>query len=174
MHILRAGVALALMASPALAQTDAAPDDLVRSARAEMTSADGTGIGTVSLEATPAGVLVRGSLRGLPPGPHGFHVHETGACEPPFESAGGHFNPTGAEHGFYSEGGPHAGDMTNVTVAEDGMVGIEILDTFLTLDRTLFDEDGAAILIHADPDDYQSQPSGHAGDRIACGIIVAD
>jgi Cu-Zn family superoxide dismutase len=174
MNILRAGLALAVVASPALAQTEATPDDLVRSARAEMAAADGTGLGTISLEATPVGVLVRGSLRGLPPGPHGFHVHEAGVCEPPFESAGGHFNPTGADHGFYSEGGPHAGDMTNVTVGEDGLVGIEILATFLTLDRTLFDENGAAVVIHADADDHRAQPSGHSGDRIACGLILPD
>ena len=115
-----------------------------------------------------------GTLQGLPPGPHGFHIHETGSCEPPFESAGGHFNPAGAEHGFHSEAGPHAGDMTNITVAADGTVGVEVLNTFLTLDRTLFDADGAAIVIHASPDDYRAQPSGHAGDRIACGVIEPD
>ena len=174
MHILRPGLTLAILAAPALAQTTPAPDDLVNTARAEMASPDGTGIGTLTLTSTPVGAIVSGTLRGLLPGPHGIHVHETGACEPPFESAGGHFDPAGAEHGFLSEGGPHAGDMTNVTVGEDGLVAVEILDTFLTLDRTLFDEDGAAMVIHAGPDDYRTQPSGHSGDRIACGIILPD
>jgi Cu-Zn family superoxide dismutase len=174
MHMLSAGLLLAMVAAPALAQTTPAPDDLVNTARADMAAPDGTRLGTVTLTSTPASVILAGTLRGLPPGPHGFHVHETGACEPPFESAGGHFNPGGAEHGFLTEGGPHAGDMTNVTVGDDGVVAVEILDTFLTLDRTLFDEDGAALVIHAGPDDYRTQPSGHSGDRIACGVILPD
>ena len=161
--------AAALAAAPALAQ-----DDQVVSAKAAMAGPDGASLGSITLAATPAGVLVWGTLQGLPPGPHGFHVHETGSCEPPFESAGGHFNPAGAEHGFHSEAGPHAGDMTNITAAADGTVGVEVLNTFLTLDRTLFDADGAAIVIHASPDDYRAQPSGHAGDRIACGVIEPD
>ena len=170
MRTLNAALAAAALAAvPALAQ-----DDLVMSAKAAMAGPDGTSLGSIALAATPAGVLVWGTLRGLPPGPHGFHIHETGACEPPFESAGGHFNPAGAEHGFHSEAGPHAGDMTNITVAADGTVGVEVLNTFLTLDRTLFDTDGAAIVIHASPDDYRAQPSGHAGDRIACGVIEPD
>ena len=174
MHMLSAGLLLAMVAAPALAQTAPPPDDLVKTARAAVAAPDGTGLGTLTLTATPAGVIVSGTLRGLPPGPHGIHVHETGACEPPFESAGGHFNPGGSEHGFLTEGGPHAGDMTNVTVGDDGLVAVEILDTFLTLDGTLFDEDGAALVIHAGPDDYRTQPSGHSGDRIACGVVLPD
>ena len=112
MQSLRAGLALAILAAaPAFAQ-----DDLVKTARAAMTSADGAALGTLVLNTTPAGVLIQGELQGLPPGPHGFHVHATGACEPPFESAGGHYNPAEAEHGFLSEAGPHAGDMTNINV----------------------------------------------------------
>ena len=64
--------------------------------------------------------MIQGELQGLPTGPHGFHVHATGACEPPFESAGGHYDPAEAEHGFLSEAGPHAGDMTNINVGQDG------------------------------------------------------
>lgn len=170
MHLMRAGLALALLSAvPALAQ-----DDQVKTAQAAMTSAEGAALGTLVLNSTPAGVMIQGELQGLPPGPHGFHIHTTGACEPPFDSAGGHYNPTGAEHGFLVDAGPHAGDMTNITVAADGTVAIELLDTFLALDNRLFDEDGAAVLIHAMPDDYATQPSGHAGDRIACGVIVAD
>jgi Cu-Zn family superoxide dismutase len=169
MQSLRAGLALAILAAaPAWAQ-----DDLVKTARAAMKSADGADVGTLVLNTTPAGVMIQGELQGLPAGPHGFHVHETGACEPPFESAGGHYDPAGAEHGFLAEAGPHAGDMTNINVEADG-VTIELLNTFLTLGPELFDEDGAAILVHAMPDDYRSQPSGHAGDRIACGVIEAD
>ena len=114
-----------------------------------------------------------GRARGLPPGPHGFHVHATGACEPPFESAGGHYNPAEAEHGFLSEGGPHAGDMTNITVGAGRCGGDRAPRTpSWPSTATLFDDDGAAILVHAMPDDYATQPSGHAGDRIACGVIA--
>ena len=171
MQPLRAGLALAILISaPALAQDDG----LVKTARAMMASADATDIGTLVLNATPAGVMIQGELHGLPPGTHGFHVHETGTCEPPFASAGGHFNPDAAEHGFLPEAGPHAGDMTNVIVGQDGAVAVELLDSFLTLGTDLFDDDGAAIVIHAMPDDYASQPSGNAGDRIACGVIEPD
>ena len=170
MQPLRAGLALALLAAvPALAQ-----DDPVKTATAAMVAADGTALGTLVLNATPAGVMIQGELAGLPAGPHGFHVHAAGACEPPFESAGGPYNPAEAEHGFLTEGGPHAGDMTNIRAGEDGAVAIELLNTFLALDPALFDDDGAAILIHAMPDDYATQPSGHAGDRIACGVIEPD
>jgi Cu-Zn family superoxide dismutase len=170
MQSLQAGLALAILAAaPALAQ-----DDLVKTATASMTSADGASLGTLALSTTPAGVIIRGELRGLPPGFHGFHVHAAGACEPPFESAGGHYNPGEAEHGFLTEAGPHAGDMTNIFVAQDGAVTIELLNSFLTLDTGLLDDDGAAVLVHAMPDDYATQPSGHAGDRIACGAIEPD
>ena len=105
MQSLRAGLALAILcATPAWAQ-----DDLVKTARAAMTSAEGAALGTLVLNTTPAGVMIQGELQGLPTGPHGFHVHAAGACEPPFESAGGHYNPAEAEHGFLSEAGPHAG-----------------------------------------------------------------
>ena len=84
-------------------------------AKAVMKGVDGAELGTVTFTETPAGVLIRAELKGLPLGVHGFHLHETGNCEPPFDSAGGHFNPTGAEHGFMTVGGPHAGDMPKIT-----------------------------------------------------------
>ena len=122
-----------------------------------------------------SGVLVAAELSGLPAGPHGFHIHETGTCEPPFESAGGHYNSAGAEHGFFAVGGPHAGDMPNIHVPESGSLTVDVLNTLVSLEEgapeTLFDDDGSVIVVHADPDDYQGQPSGHAGDRIACGVI---
>lgn len=121
-------------------------------------------------------VFVNFSLSGMAPGEHGFHIHETGSCEQPdFESAGGHYNPTDANHGMDDPEGPHAGDMKNIEVSEDGTVNTEVTADMVTLeegqDNTLFTEDGTALVIHSGADDYETQPSGDAGDRIACGVI---
>lgn len=112
----------------------------------------------------------------LPPGTHGFHIHEKGVCEAPdFKSAGGHFNPTNAKHGFKHPEGPHAGDLPNIVVKEDGTVRAAGVNDMVTLIKgkknSLLGNDGTALMIHAKPDDYKSQPSGDAGDRIACGVI---
>jgi Cu-Zn family superoxide dismutase len=169
MHHIKATLVLAaaLAAGPALAQEV--------TATASLKGTDGQDFGTVSFAETPAGVLITAELKGLPPGVHGFHLHEKGACTPDFKAAGGHFNPTGAEHGFMAEGGPHAGDMPNIHVPDSGSLTIEVLDPYISLkegmEETLFDDDGTAVVIHAGADDYTSQPSGDAGDRIACGVV---
>jgi superoxide dismutase, Cu-Zn family len=159
----------ALFAAPALAQ------DEMAKAKAVMKGVDGAELGTVTFTETPAGVLILAELTGLPPGVHGFHLHETGSCEPDFGAAGGHFNPSGAEHGFFTVGGPHAGDMPNIHVPDSGALTIEILMPSVTLKEgapaTLFDDDGTSLVIHAGADDYKSPPSGKSGDRIACGVV---
>lgn len=163
--------ACALAATAALALPAAAQ----QKASAALKDADGNSVGTVQLMETPNGVLLSAKLSGLPAGKHAFHIHETGKCEPPFTSAGGHYNPTGAKHGFEVKGGPHAGDMPNITIPESGSLAFDTVDPRVTLAKgkktTLFDDDGSAIVIHAGADDYKSQPSGDAGDRIACGVI---
>ncbi len=144
-------------------------------ARAEIRDPDGSPVGEVELRATEGGVELSGSLARLSPGEHGFHIHETGVCEPPaFESAGGHFAPAGRRHGFDHPEGPHAGDLRNLQVAQDSTVTVSATDTLVTLREgagALLDADGSALVIHRDPDDYRSQPSGASGDRIACGVI---
>lgn len=140
-------------------------------ARAAMMNADGESVGEVTLRETAHGTLLHATLHNLPAGAHAFHVHTIGACEPPFKSAGGHYNPTGAKHGFDNAEGMHAGDMPNIHVPESGALEIEVLNALLKLDSALFDEDGAAIVIHEGPDDYVSDPAGAAGPRIACGVI---
>lgn len=102
---------------------------------------------------------------------HAFHVHETGTCEPPFDSAGGHYNPSGLEHGYLAAAGHHAGDLPNFHLPESGQLEIEMFNALLLLDEQPFDEDGASIIVHEGVDDYESQPSGAAGARISCGVI---
>lgn len=140
---------------------------------ARMRNAQGQDLGQLTLTETPQGIQVSGQLRGVSPGEHGFHIHTTGQCEPSFEAAGGHWNPTDAQHGFEVPGGPHFGDMRNITVGTDSTVMAQGTTAGGTLQGTnaLMDADGAAVMIHAQPDDYRSQPSGDAGDRIACGVV---
>jgi Cu-Zn family superoxide dismutase len=144
-------------------------------ASAVLKDPSGKEVGNATLVATPNGTLITLELTAVPPGAHAFHVHTTGKCEPPkFESAGGHFNPEETKHGLLNPEGPHAGDMPNIHVPEDGKLTIEVLNTLITLSQqsALLDEDGSALVIHAEPDDYKSDPAGHAGDRIACGVVT--
>jgi Cu-Zn family superoxide dismutase len=142
-------------------------------ATARMAAPDGGDRGTVELQATPHGVLLRVTLRGLPPGPHGFHIHAVGKCEPPsFDSAGPHYSPRRARHGFLHQAGAHEGDLPNLRVPDSGAVDVEVAaDGAMLNDGGLLDSDGAAIVVHANADDYTTDPSGNSGARIACGVI---
>lgn len=126
--------------------------------------------GELRLRDTHAGLLLDADLRGLPPGAHAFHVHAVGRCEPPFESAGDHYTAADRKHGFLAAGGPHTGDLVNLHVSDDGRVQQELLAPELRL-ADLLDDDGAAFIVHERADDYASQPSGHAGGRIACAAL---
>jgi superoxide dismutase, Cu-Zn family len=133
---------------------------------------DGELIGAVRLADTPSGLVsVVIELTNVPAGVHGVHFHETGDCTAEdFSSAGGHIAGA-ASHGILSEDGPHPGDLPNVTVAEDGNVQTEFFLADFSIEEYLRDDDGAAFVVHAGLDDYESQPSGNAGDRIACGVF---
>jgi len=145
------------------------------SVNAVLINPDGEEIGTVAISEIAQGLRIFAQAEDLPPGVHAFHIHETGQCDTPsFESAGGHYNPTGMQHGWDNPEGPHAGDFPNVHVHEDGKLAVEYFTAALTLsegESTLFDDDGSAVVVHEGPDDYQSDPAGHAGARIACGVI---
>ncbi len=160
-------VAIFAMLSALTAQAIAA--EQVAVANVELMNADGESIGTVAIFNEEGGAVVEYNLHSIPPGPHGFHMHSIGLCEPPFTSSGGHFNPDGKRHP------QHAGAMSNLHVPESGAVQGKIrLDwSFDDMSEHLFDEDGSAIVIHAGPDDYFSEPSGNAGPRFACGLIEA-
>jgi Cu-Zn family superoxide dismutase len=115
------------------------------------------------------------SVTGLTPGLHGMHVHESGTCTTPdFQSAGGHFNPGSKKHGTQNPEGPHAGDLPNLLVEDDGSA-----DTTLAASRVLLAEgpssmvgtEQRSLVIHADPDDEKTDPSGNSGARMVCGVI---
>jgi len=165
--------AVALL-GPALLRGAAAED--TATAEAELKDAKGQDVGVASLTQTPAGVLIRLSVRSMPVGEHAFHIHAIGKCEPPdFASAGGHFNPTNTHHGMMSGPG-HAGDMPNLHIPAGGSLDVEVLNTAVTLDKekpnSVFHPGGTAVVIHAGKDDYTSDPAGNAGGRIACGVLA--
>jgi superoxide dismutase, Cu-Zn family len=109
-------------------------------------------------------------------GEHAFHIHAVGKCEPPFTTAGDHFNPGGKKHGLEAADGSHAGDMPNLHVPSNGDLSVEVVNPTMTLAKgrpnSVFDADGSSIVIHAKADDYKSDPAGNAGDRVACGVIT--
>ncbi|MGA7615147.1 MAG: superoxide dismutase family protein, partial [Thermoanaerobaculia bacterium] len=118
-------------------------------------------------------VRVDVDLTGLTPGEHGFHVHEKGDCSAAdATSAGGHFNPTGAPHGSPAAATHHAGDLGNVTANANGEVHTSMTTSSITVTDGPRSITGRAVVVHADPDDFVSQPSGNAGPRVGCGVIV--
>ena len=143
--------------------------------KVELKDVNGKAVGTATISAAmPAGVSIALDLRGLPPGEHAIHVHEFAKCEAPFESAGAHFNPKKKMHGLQNAEGPHAGDMSNITVAPDGTARTKITNEHVTLadgGNSLYANGGTALVIHAAADDMKTDPAGNAGDRIACGTI---
>jgi Cu-Zn family superoxide dismutase len=195
LHAAGFAVALAAALFPHQAAAQAAGDGA--KAHAAIKDAQGKSVGDASLTQMAHGVVIVAELSGLPPGPHGMHLHAVAKCEPPaFTSAGGHFNPTGNKHGYNAEAGPHMGDLPNVIVAGDGKATVDVFVAGLTLGdgqvasgtstekpgpygarvpptgtHNVFDQGGAALIIHAKADDYATDPAGNSGDRIACGVI---
>lgn len=132
--------------------------------------------GTLTLRAESDGVRITGELAGLKPdSEHGFHVHENGDCSAAdATSAGGHFNPAGQAHGSMGADPHHAGDMPNQKANAQGVAEVDMLVHDISLaPGNAHDVIGRALIVHEQPDDYQSQPSGNAGARIACGVITA-
>jgi Cu-Zn family superoxide dismutase len=135
--------------------------------------------GTATLREGPSGVLLRLEVSGLTPGWHAVHFHEKGDCsDPKFASAGGHINHPAAKkaHGLLNADGPDMGDLPNIHVGADGKGQAEVFSSLVSLNGAdgrpaLLDADGSAIVIHAGPDDYVTQPIGGAGARAACGVI---
>ena len=134
----------------------------------------GSGVeGAITFVQKDGYVLIDAEISGLAPGKHGFHIHEYGDChDSDGTCAGGHFNPTGMPHGGPRDAMRHAGDLGNLTADKEGIADFEIKDKVIRLtgDHSIL---GRGIIIHADPDDFKTQPSGNSGKRIACGAIVA-
>lgn len=176
MKTLRAAKTLSLTAilSAALA-AGAFADAHGGSAVAKMETPEGESAGTVTLTEGPDGVLIEADLTGLEPGEHAIHIHETGACDPEFGEAGGHFNPTDSLHGLLVDSGPHAGDLPDLFAGQEGTAKASFYNTRITLgeDRegsdSLMDDDGAAFIVHAKADSYKEEAG--AGGRVACGVI---
>lgn len=141
------------------------------------TGGDGALLGSVMVSEDPSGLVLNVNGVAMPAGVHGIHLHEKGLCDgPKFESAGAHLNPGAKQHGRDNPAGPHAGDLANLTVAANGTasVSIPIAGAMMSSGAMMLaDADGTALVIHAKPDDYRTDPSGNSGDRIACAVIAA-
>lgn len=164
---------LALISTPVLA---------AETASGVLTTSSGANAGTVLVTETPNGVLLNIDAKNLTPGWHGIHFHEKGFCEgPKFTSAGGHIHTqTPVVHGFQHANENDAGDLPNIFVGTDGTAKVELYSSFVSLKPSsehrpaLISPSGSSVVIHANPDDYTSQPIGGAGDRVACAVLKSN
>ncbi len=140
---------------------------------AMLRTASGADAGRATATEVAGGLRVTVDARGLPPGTHGAHIHTTGRCDPPdFASAGGHWNPTARKHGSMNPQGPHEGDLPNLVIDSGGRGTLALTIPGATM-AGLLDADGAALVVHAGPDDMMTDPAGNSGGRIACGVFQA-
>ena len=171
MRVLVVFLLAAELAAPAVAASKA-------HAVAKLIALDGKDIGKANFQATSHGVLIEVELHGLQPGAHAIMIHTTASCDPKklFTSAGPDmsFEPTKL-HGFLVKGGPRPGDLPNQFAAADGTLHASMITNAFSLGngkKSIFDHDGASIIVHAKADDYTTQPDGNAGPRLACGTII--
>ncbi len=160
---------------PPAAEVVAPPATPTGAASASLESkSGGNARGELKLSASGGGVMLDGVITGLSPGmEHGIHIHETGDCSAmDANTAGGHFNPTGAPHGAPASVDHHLGDIPNINADSSGRATLAASITGATLrDGGPNDLVGKALVVHAQRDDYKTQPSGDSGARIACGVV---
>ena len=176
-HFTLAGSALALgLAACTPASREPAPlAPAASEARADIAEPGGRSVARATVSQSGDSLRVRVEAAGLAPGAYGAHLHSTGRCDAPaFASAGPHWNPSGRQHGKDNPQGMHLGDLPNLLVGADGRGSFEYTVAGATLTggaNALLDADGAAAVIHAQPDDFRTDPSGNSAARIACGVI---
>ena len=135
-------------------------------------TAGNTAYGTVEFrERNDGSVEVLAQLNSVPEGNHGFHIHEKGDCGDNGNAAGGHFNPSGTTHGAPGAGAHHAGDFGNIVADASGSAKTSFTTRSITLKEGSGSAIGRAVILHANPDDLRTQPTGNAGGRIACGVV---
>ena len=139
-------------------------------ARGQLVGVDGAAIGDFTFTQGIGGLLLYVEVEGLTPGGHGIHLHSVGSCSPDFKASAGHIDTVDKPHGLLNPDGVHDGDLPNIYAAADGTARAEIFTSLVELE-TLLDDDGSAVVIHAQPDDHVTQPIGGAGDRVGCGVI---
>src|SRR5437867_6401683 len=165
-------IALVFAAGAAAAAAAAQPKPAVTHAIAVLIPGkDSKVAGTIHFKKEAGGVHVTGTVTGLGAGNHGFHIHEFGDCSAAdFTSAGGHFNPAGNPHGGPKDAKRHEGDMGNIEAAAGGSATIDYVDAEMGFEgvKSIL---GRGVIVHANPDDFKTQPTGNAGGRVACGVI---
>lgn len=184
MRISLIGLSLGLMfCSSATAQMpNMAPMPMASPMTTTIKTPDGSAIGTLTLTGAPSGVLLQVDIAtGLTPGWHGMHFHQTGDCsDAKFMNTGGHMNHAEAKkpHGFFNPAGPDFGDLTNLYAVADGSAHAQVYTARVRLEpgtglpeQVLRDGDGSALVIHANSDDFMTQPIGGSGPRVACAVI---
>jgi Cu-Zn family superoxide dismutase len=135
---------------------------------ADIINIEGVPVGVASFYEERGGLALYMSVQGLSPGVHALHIHEFALCETPdFTSAGAHYNPFRKEHGFENPKGHHAGDLPNFEAGSSGGAHVELKVANLYLSQI----DGHSLVIHADADDYLTDPSGNSGARVACAVL---
>jgi Cu-Zn family superoxide dismutase len=169
-----APVALVLACHPAARGPEGVPLP-PPAATATLVDSAGARVGVATFSRVQGGARLGVSVSGLTPGPHGIHIHEQGVCtRPDFVSSGGHLNPDHRQHGLENPAGPHAGDLPNLMVEDDGSADTIFVvspDLLGQGERSVFPARGAAVVVHAGRDDQRTDPSGGSGARVACGVI---
>jgi Cu-Zn family superoxide dismutase len=175
MRVFLVGLAVAVLSVAGCQSVPESQAPLRATAQLKPTKGSKT-FGEVTFEQIGSKVHVVANVQGLQPGrDHGFHIHEAGDCSSDDGmSTKGHFNPHGKPHGHPNSSERHAGDLPSLTAAKNGRAKIDFTLDVVTVAPGTASVVGRGIIVHADPDDYKTQPTGNAGARIACGVIRAD